>query len=424
MTKPALKKFIPLTKVDEKQRLVYGIATAEVVDKSGEICDYATAKKAYQVWSGAFEKNTNGKSLGNVREMHGDSAAGKVTSLTFNDEEKQVEICTKIVDDAAWNKVLEGVYTGFSQGGHYDNRWPDPVSKGVTRYTPEIVEVSLVDNPCVPTALFQVIKADGSSEMRKFTSVEEAAAAQAEADKTVETTAEKLTKALALVSEAVEGLEKKNKPEKTEAEADTATPAEKLSKLAKTDVWDVQCALDAILNIQCLIDSEKWQGMYTGTDQADQIADLKAALERLKSFIAKEIQEPDLANAAQAEALQKADKQKQDEQPGQDLQKAVKAEQDKTIAAEARATTAEAKVDELSKGLTTTLDAVETLTKRIKALEDQPAPAKGAVFAATRTSDDVQKAEDTKDEVRVPRHSDTGRMGMSPSEARSAFRTV
>jgi hypothetical protein len=37
------------------------------------------------------------------------------------------------------------------------------------RYTPTLAEVSIVDNPCVPTTSFEYIKADGSVEMHKFT---------------------------------------------------------------------------------------------------------------------------------------------------------------------------------------------------------------------------------------------------------------
>jgi hypothetical protein len=79
-----------------------------------------------------------------------------------------VEICGKVVDDAEWAKVEEGVYTGFSQGGRYLKRWPDPDRPSLTRYTAEPLEVSLVDHPCLPEATFAVIKADGSTELRKF----------------------------------------------------------------------------------------------------------------------------------------------------------------------------------------------------------------------------------------------------------------
>lgn len=163
---PALRMFIPITKVDAARRLVYGLATAETEDRAGEICDYATTKPLYEKWSEEIAKSTGGKSLGNLRAMHGPIAAGKVTAITFNDAAKQIEICAKVVDDAEWTKVQEGVYTGFSQGGAYERRWTD--GEGLTRYTAAPTEISLVDFPCLPQAQFEMIKADGTSEQRDF----------------------------------------------------------------------------------------------------------------------------------------------------------------------------------------------------------------------------------------------------------------
>jgi hypothetical protein len=162
----ALRMFIPITKVDAALRRVYGLATAEKKDRAGEICDYASTKPLYEKWSAEIAKSTRGKSLGNLRAMHGPVAAGKVTEITFNDAEKQIEICAKVVDDTEWAKVLEGVYTGFSQGGSYERRWTD--AEGLTRYTAAPSEISLVDLPCLPEATFEMIKADGTSVQRRF----------------------------------------------------------------------------------------------------------------------------------------------------------------------------------------------------------------------------------------------------------------
>jgi hypothetical protein len=159
--------FIPIVKIDQARRLVYGIATEEVEDSSGETCHYDTTKPLYEKWSETMEKDTGGKSLGNLRAMHGPVAAGKITQINFNDEAKQIEICAKVVDDAEWIKVQEGVYSGFSQGGSYVKRWKDPET-GVQYYTADPIEVSLVDRPCLPTATFSMIKNDGSVELRKF----------------------------------------------------------------------------------------------------------------------------------------------------------------------------------------------------------------------------------------------------------------
>jgi hypothetical protein len=160
--------FIPITKIDAAQRLVYGVVTAETPDIAGEVCDYASTKPLYQKWSQNFASASGGKSFGNLRAMHGNVAAGKLVEIAFNDAAKRIEICGKVVDDDEWKKVEEGVYTGFSQGGRYLKRWPDPDAPALTRYTAEPLEVSLVDHPCLPEATFAVIKADGSTELRKF----------------------------------------------------------------------------------------------------------------------------------------------------------------------------------------------------------------------------------------------------------------
>src|SRR5580692_8235006 len=152
--------FIPLTKVDEEKREVYGTATAELPDKSGEVFDYDSSLPYYKEWSGEIQKASGGKSLGNVREMHTNIAAGKLTQIVFNDEQKQIEVCAKIVNDSTWEKVLEGVLTGFSHGGEYIKTWKDPDNSKLTRYTARPSEISVVDNPCLGAATFEVIKTD------------------------------------------------------------------------------------------------------------------------------------------------------------------------------------------------------------------------------------------------------------------------
>lgn len=157
--------FAALTKVDEPQREVWGLATAEVVDKDGEIFDYASSKPYFEEWSREIASATSGRSLGNVREMHRSSAVGKLVDLEFNDEQKTIAVRARIVDDAAWLKCVEGVYTGFSIGGRYVQMWPDGE---FLRFTAQPAEISVVDNPAVPNAHFTAVKDDGSVEVRKF----------------------------------------------------------------------------------------------------------------------------------------------------------------------------------------------------------------------------------------------------------------
>jgi len=167
------QKFIPFTKVDSVKREVSGIVTAEQPDKDREVCDYSKSKPYYKAWSDEFNKSTDGMSLGNLREMHQLIAVGKATDLQFHDDDKEIVMTFKVVDDDAWKKVEERVYTGFSQGGRkVGEATPDPVYKGCARYVANPTEVSLVDNPCLPSAHFAYVKSDGSVEMRKFLKTE------------------------------------------------------------------------------------------------------------------------------------------------------------------------------------------------------------------------------------------------------------
>lgn len=162
----SMKIFVPLTKVDIEKRLVYGTLAAEEPDRSREVLDYVSSKPHFQAWSSDIAKATEGKSVGNLRAMHGKVAAGKFTDLQFDDENKRIEAVAKVVDNAEWDKVLEGVYTGFSIGGKYGKTWDD---NGLRHYEAIPAEGSLVDYPCIPSATFKVMKADGSEELRKFT---------------------------------------------------------------------------------------------------------------------------------------------------------------------------------------------------------------------------------------------------------------
>jgi hypothetical protein len=157
--------FIPLLKVDAAQRLVYG-SFDETPDRAREICDYATAKTAFQEWSEGMHKASGGKSYGNIRGQHNPKiAAGLLKSIEFDDDAKRIDFCAKIVDDQEWLKVEEGVYTGFSPGGSYAKRWLDGAYH---RYTPKVGELSIVDVPCNPNAGFMLTKADGSEEEVQF----------------------------------------------------------------------------------------------------------------------------------------------------------------------------------------------------------------------------------------------------------------
>ena len=161
---------LPLLKIDAERRLVIARAAAEELDRSGEAMDYASAKPAFEAWSREFERATNGLSKGNIRLMHDPkTVVGKVVDMTFDDAGKAVDVVVKVVDDKAWKLCQEGCITGLSIGGGYAQRWTDP-GTGMKKYTPKLTEISLVDNPCIPSArIVDLVKANGVVEQLELT---------------------------------------------------------------------------------------------------------------------------------------------------------------------------------------------------------------------------------------------------------------
>jgi hypothetical protein len=152
--------FIPLQKIDQTQHLVFG-RIDETPDRRGEVMDYASSAPLYRAWSDSMQLASGGANFGNVRVMHQPVAAGMLTAIEFDDEAKAIDICAHIVDDEVWQKIELGVFTGFSPGGRFVRKWQDGPFK---RYTGQPEEISLVDRPCIPSATFTMIKADGVTE--------------------------------------------------------------------------------------------------------------------------------------------------------------------------------------------------------------------------------------------------------------------
>jgi HK97 family phage prohead protease len=148
---------IPITKVDEEQRIVYGYATVEELDRQGDIVDYDASKEAFGAWAG------------NIREQHDNKRTiGKNVHLEFDDDNKRVLIGAYVSKSAdgenAWTKVKEGILTGFSIGARVVKSIRETVKSGDTDVTANRImgytlhEVSLVDVPACPSAQFVMVK--------------------------------------------------------------------------------------------------------------------------------------------------------------------------------------------------------------------------------------------------------------------------
>jgi len=155
---------MPLTKVDEGRRIVSGFASLDNLDKQDDIVTTEASMEAFA------------KFRGNIREMHQPSAIGKMVSFKeekyFDPESKKfykgVFVSAYISKGAqdAWEKVLDGTYTGFSIGGRM-NKWDDAYDEDLEKSIRvikeyDLIELSLVDSPANQFAnIMSVEKVDG-----------------------------------------------------------------------------------------------------------------------------------------------------------------------------------------------------------------------------------------------------------------------
>lgn len=146
-----------------------GVMTSEAPDQDREIMDFDQSRPYFEDWSQTAFQRSGGKSYGNVREMHGLSAAGKLTRpLVFDKATKRIYVHGLIVDPIAMRKANEGVYVGLSIGGRYVDRFPDPDNASLTRYVADPTELSLVDSPNNPDATMELIGPTGASKFVKL----------------------------------------------------------------------------------------------------------------------------------------------------------------------------------------------------------------------------------------------------------------
>ena len=138
-----MRFYWPIAKVDAEQRMVWGYASTEAEDDQGETV-------TRDALSAALEDYMR---YANIREMHQPSAVGVATEAAVDD--KGLYLGAKIVDGDAWQKVVEGVYKGFSIGGKVTAR--DPADRRLITSL-RLTEISVVDRPANPEAVFDCWK--------------------------------------------------------------------------------------------------------------------------------------------------------------------------------------------------------------------------------------------------------------------------
>ena len=325
---------------------VWGYASSEAVDSDGEIIAAEAMKAAIPDYM----------KFGAVREMHGSTAAGTAIEINVEDDGRTF-FGAHIVDPVAVTKVKTGVYKGFSIGGSVTAR--DELNKSQITGL-KLTEISLVDRPANPDAVFTCFKADKPKDG-------EEAADKAEDDKPTDKTDE----TPADDAEKADGNKKDDKEDEAEKSASVELSESEIAilkaVLAKAEkpkdepvaksMWQVKSLADVLTSLKWLINDAG----YDGVDEAV-IAQIKESAGSLaESLKALTISEADkLVDGLSA----KADK-------SDDLAKAES-------------------VDELAKAqdaLKKSNDALAKAQAEIESLKKQAVPPKGSTKAISKAED-------------------------------------
>jgi len=156
----------PIDMIKREQRIVVGIATADNIDKVGDLIEFNASVEAFKNWTG------------NIREMHAPIAVGKAikyepVKIKGSDGQQynaiKVEAYISKGAQDTWEKVLDGTLRSFSVGGKILEKAVDteklfrgrPVNV-IKKY--ELGELSLVDNPGNAEAIIDIVKRDVSTD--------------------------------------------------------------------------------------------------------------------------------------------------------------------------------------------------------------------------------------------------------------------
>lgn len=295
---------------------VWGYASSEAVDSDGEIIVAEAMKAAIPDYM----------KFGAVREMHGSNAAGTAIEINVEDDGRTF-FGAHIVDPIAVTKVKTGVYKGFSIGGSVTAR--DELNKSQITGL-KLTEISLVDRPANPDAVFTCYKADKPKD--------EEEADKAENDKPSDKSAEEEGDKPKDGDKEPEAEDKDDKDDKKDDKEDEAEKSASLNLseseiailkavLAKAEkpkdepvaksMWQVKSLADVLTSLKWLIED----AAYDNIDEAviAQIKESAASLaESLKALTvseadklvdglaAKADKSDDLAKAESADELAKA----------------------------------------------------------------------------------------------------------------------
>lgn len=231
-----MRLFGTIEKVEELEDgtlKVSGVASSEAVDSDGEVIKASAMAAAIPDYM----------KFGALREMHQPLAAGTALACEVQ-EDGRTYLEALVVDPVACKKVKTGTYKGFSIGGKVTKRTKN-IIEGI-----RLTEISLVDRPANPEAVFSLAKMEDGMEAEQTKAGEEPDASDTKKAEALDT----------------------------------------LKKYAGEEINDSGVALNALDAVFYLLCKEMGED---GEDPA-QVEALQAAVANLKRFIASEIQETNL----------------------------------------------------------------------------------------------------------------------------------
>ena len=287
---------------------VWGYASSEAVDSDGEVIAAEAMKAAIPDYM----------KFGAVREMHGSNAAGTAIEINVEDDGRTF-FGAHIVDPVAVTKVKTGVYKGFSIGGSVTAR--DELNKSQITGL-KLTEISLVDRPANPDAVFTCFKADKPKDEEEATDKDDEPT-----DKADETPADDTEKADSDKKDDKED-DKKDEAEKSASvnlsESEIAILKAVLAKAEKPkdepvakSMWQVKSLADVLASLKWLIEDAIYDDVDAAViaqikESAGSLAESLKALtvseadKLVDGLAAKADKSDDLAKAESADALAKA----------------------------------------------------------------------------------------------------------------------
>ena len=334
---------------------VWGYASSEAVDSDGEVIAAEAMKAAIPDYM----------KFGAVREMHGSNAAGTAIEINVEDDGRTF-FGAHIVDPVAVTKVKTGVYKGFSIGGSVTAR--DELNKSQITGL-KLTEISLVDRPANPDAVFTCFKADKPKDEEEVADKDDEPA-----DKADETSADDAEKAND-EADVKDGDKKDDKEDDKKDEAEKSASVE----LSESEIAILKAVLAKAEKPK---DEPVAKSMWQVKSLADVLTSLKwliedAAYDKVDETVIAQIKESagSLAESLKALTVSEADK----------LVDGLAAKADKSDDL-AKAESA----DELAKAqdaLKKSNDALAKLQAEIESLKKQAAPPKGSTKAIGKAED-------------------------------------